>query len=120
MSHYKPYPANRESGVEWIGQVPEHWNVKPVKYVVSYNDDSLPETEATDMPIRYVDISIVSHNEVISSSEGMLFGNDPSRTRRRDKTVDIIISTVRTYLKAVAAVDDEHAYCVYSTGFAIL
>ncbi len=27
MSHYKPYPAYRESGVEWIGQVPEHWSL---------------------------------------------------------------------------------------------
>jgi len=25
MSHYKPYPAYRDSGVEWIGKVPEHW-----------------------------------------------------------------------------------------------
>ena len=23
MSHYKPYPAYKDSGVEWIGQVPE-------------------------------------------------------------------------------------------------
>jgi type I restriction enzyme S subunit len=28
MSHYKPYPAYRDSGVEWIGQVPEHWRVR--------------------------------------------------------------------------------------------
>lgn len=27
MSHYKPYPAYRDSGVEWIGRVPEHWTV---------------------------------------------------------------------------------------------
>ncbi len=27
MSHYKPYPVYRDSGVEWIGQVPEHWRV---------------------------------------------------------------------------------------------
>lgn len=26
MSHYKPYPAYRDSNVEWIGQVPEHWS----------------------------------------------------------------------------------------------
>ena len=25
MSHYKPYPAYKDSGVEWIGKVPEHW-----------------------------------------------------------------------------------------------
>jgi type I restriction enzyme S subunit len=30
------------------------------------------------------------------------------------------MSTVRTYLKAVASVDDAHADCVYSTGFAVL
>ena len=25
MSHYKPYPAYKDSGVEWLGLVPEHW-----------------------------------------------------------------------------------------------
>src|SRR5690606_40903561 len=25
MSHYKPYPAYKDSGVEWLRQVPEHW-----------------------------------------------------------------------------------------------
>lgn len=27
MSHYKPYPAYRDSEVEWIGEVPEHWSL---------------------------------------------------------------------------------------------
>jgi len=27
MSHYKPYPAYKDSGVEWLGRVPEHWAV---------------------------------------------------------------------------------------------
>ncbi len=27
MSHYKPYPAYKHSGIEWIGEVPEHWKV---------------------------------------------------------------------------------------------
>ena len=25
-----PYPAYRPSGVEWLGDVPEHWEVKPL------------------------------------------------------------------------------------------
>lgn len=29
MSHYKPYPEYKDSGVEWIGAVPEHWGVSP-------------------------------------------------------------------------------------------
>ncbi|RZD17141.1 MAG: restriction endonuclease subunit S [Candidatus Acididesulfobacter guangdongensis] len=29
---WKPYPKYKDSGVEWIGEVPEHWDVKIVKY----------------------------------------------------------------------------------------
>lgn len=29
MKH-KPYPAYKDSGVEWLGAIPEHWEVKPL------------------------------------------------------------------------------------------
>lgn len=35
MSHYKPYSAYKDSGVEWIGQVPEHWEIKRLKFTVA-------------------------------------------------------------------------------------
>ncbi len=120
MSHYKPYPAYKDSGVEWIGNVPKDWGVKPVKIIASCNDDSLPESIPPDSPIRYVDISAVSHDGGISGAERMLFGEAPSRARRKAKVGDVVVSTVRTYLKAVASVDEAHADCVYSTGFAVL
>ncbi|HNR13795.1 MAG TPA: restriction endonuclease subunit S, partial [Thermodesulfobacteriota bacterium] len=66
------------------------------------------------------DISAVSHNEGITVAESMLFGDAPPRARRKAKVGDVVISTVRTYLKAVASVDETHADCVFSTGFAIL
>lgn len=28
---YKPYPVYKDSGVEWLGEVPEHWNLKRIK-----------------------------------------------------------------------------------------
>lgn len=31
MSHYKPYSAYKDSGVEWIGRVPAHWRCLPFK-----------------------------------------------------------------------------------------
>ena len=40
---YKPYPAYKDSGVEWLGEVPEHWEVKPIKRIASSNDDVLTE-----------------------------------------------------------------------------
>ncbi|MEE3508523.1 restriction endonuclease subunit S [Pseudomonas sp. 10C3] len=36
MSDYKPYSAYKDSGVEWLGRVPEHWQVKQFKYVAPH------------------------------------------------------------------------------------
>ena len=32
-SRFPRYPAYKDSGVEWLGEVPEHWSVLPVKLV---------------------------------------------------------------------------------------
>jgi len=29
------YPAYKDSGVEWLGEVPEHWEIVPVKHVIA-------------------------------------------------------------------------------------
>jgi type I restriction enzyme S subunit len=50
----------------------------------------------------------------------MIFEKAPSRARRRVKHGDTIISTVRTYLKAVATVQNPPSNLVVSTGFAVL
>jgi hypothetical protein len=28
---FKPYPAYKDSGVEWLGEIPAHWEVLAVK-----------------------------------------------------------------------------------------
>ena len=28
IAEFKPYPAMKPSGVEWLGEVPEHWDVR--------------------------------------------------------------------------------------------
>ncbi|BCR22563.1 restriction endonuclease subunit S [Aquipseudomonas alcaligenes] len=33
MSHYQPYPAYKDSEVEWLGRVPEHWDVKAIRWL---------------------------------------------------------------------------------------
>ena len=39
----KPYPKYKDSGVEWIGAVPEHWLVEKVKYHLSYQKGKNPK-----------------------------------------------------------------------------
>lgn len=31
IQQFKPYPTYKDSGVEWLGEVPEHWEVRKVK-----------------------------------------------------------------------------------------
>ncbi len=41
MSHYKPYSAYRDSGVEWIGDVPSTWEVKRLRQVASFTNSGI-------------------------------------------------------------------------------
>ena len=52
MSHYKRYPAYKDSELEWIGEIPEHWAIKPIKTIASCNDETLPDSIPPDTPIQ--------------------------------------------------------------------
>ncbi len=92
----------------------------PLKWVVSYNDDSLPESTDESTQIRYVEISDVNETDGITGTANVVFGEAPSRARRILRRGDVIVSTVRTYLRAVAAVGTSYDGAICSTGFAVL
>jgi type I restriction enzyme S subunit len=37
-----PHAKMKDSGVEWLGEVPEHWEVKPLKYLMSLSSGGTP------------------------------------------------------------------------------
>ncbi len=39
---FKPYPKYKESGVEWLGRVPEHWTVMPVRLAARLESGHTP------------------------------------------------------------------------------
>ena len=108
----------KPSGIDWIGDIPESWKVKPLKYLAKCNQDVLLETTAPDYSFRYVDIGSVTYERGITEYQELRFEDSPSRARRRVSVGDIIISTVRTYLKAIAIISDSENVIV-STGFAV-
>lgn len=115
-----PYPEYKPSGVERPAEVPEHWDVRRLKYLVSINDDVLPESTDPDFTIQYVDISNVDHSRGIHSFDTTTFGAAPSRARRIVRHGDTIVSTVRTYLRAIAPIRRPAPNMIVSTGFAVL
>ncbi len=120
VRRWKRYPAYKPSGVTWLGDVPAHWQVKPLKHICGMNNSVLTDAAAPDFEIRYVDIGNVDSLGRILEEQTFLFENAPSRARRRVRDGDTIISTVRTYLKAIAFMDNPAPNRIVSTGFAVL
>lgn len=96
-----------------IAQYPAGWKLVQLKHVVSCNDDTLNERQDPSTLIRYVDISSVEYGKGIVSYVDIALGDAPSRARRTAKVGDVLVTTVRTYLKAIAPVTYEHADCVF-------
>ena len=114
----KAYPKYKSSGIDWLGEIPSHWRCVKIKNVVSCNDEVLSENTDKDRQIEYVEISDVTYEKGITGSSKFLFKDAPSRARRITQKGDVIISTVRTYLKAIARIVDTNP--IVSTGFAVI
>lgn len=42
MSHYKSYPTYKDSGVKWLGSVPDHWVFRKLKYIARFSGGGTP------------------------------------------------------------------------------
>mgnify|MGYP003408480030 len=45
MAKYQKYAEYQDSGVEWLGEIPSHWNQTYLKYVVLINMGQSPSSE---------------------------------------------------------------------------
>ena len=94
--------------------------LRPLKRTCSLNPDVLPESTDPELEFDYVDIGNVSLESGVTDRVHMTFASAPSRARKLVRSDDIIVSTVRTYLKAVACIGEDAEHLVVSTGFAVL
>lgn len=120
IADLKPYPDYRDSGLPWLGVVPEHWSTIPLKRWVNMNRAVLPESTPPEQVFRYLDIGSVGTGVLTAKPQRLRFAAAPSRARRIVREGDTIVSTVRTYLKAVYFVDCESEDLICSTGFTVL
>ncbi len=110
----------KDSKIEGVGKIPKHWDVEPLKFHVKINENTLDNKTDPLLKISYIDIGSVHAGGKMDESELMLFSESPSRARRIVKENDSIVSTVRTYLKAISFIDGKHDNHICSTGFAVL
>src|SRR4051812_49076188 len=85
-----PYPAYRDSGVEWLREIPAHWMVKRLKHLATLNPESLMEDTDPALEMTYIDIGSVDSFGRIVDREQLTFATAPSRARRLVRDGDVI------------------------------
>jgi type I restriction enzyme S subunit len=68
------YPAYKPSGVEWLGEVPEHWEVKKIRNFASFTGGGTPSRENLSFwggPIPWVSPKDMKVERIIEAEEGI-------------------------------------------------
>lgn len=91
-----------------------------LKYAATINDEALAEDTDPDYELQYVDIGNVDSSGCVHEIATYRFCDAPSRARRQVRNGDVIISTVRTYLQAIAPIQQPPHNLIVSTGFAVV
>ena len=95
----QPYPAYRESGVEWLGRVPEHWTVRRNKWLF---------TERNETGFGFLPVLSVSLHEGVSVRDMQAGGRKQQMAERdryqRAKKGDIAYNMMRMWQGAVGVV----------------
>lgn len=64
-----PYPKYKDSGVEWLGDVPEHWEIKRSKWVCDTFPSNVDKKSYEDgQPVGLCNYTDVYYNESITSA----------------------------------------------------
>lgn len=106
--------------VPWLSHCRDSWRFKPLKYLCALNRSVLSEATDSDYQFMYIDISSVNSEGWWTASELIRFEDAPSRARRVVQNGDVLISTVRTYLRAITYLPRIEQPIICSTGFAVL
>ena len=115
-----PYPVYKDSCIEGLGDIPTHWEVQRLKDVATWNDEALPDSTDPAFEMTYVDIGGVDAVRGIVEKETLTFQIAPSRARRIVRHGDVVISTVRTYLRSISSIINPDPNLIVSTGFAVI
>ncbi|MCK6619729.1 MAG: restriction endonuclease subunit S [Calditrichaceae bacterium] len=99
------------------------WLVDRLKDIAEINAISLGVDTPDDFEFSYLEISNVDYYGIVSKDaiERICFEDAPSRARRRVRAHDVLVSSVRPNLQAIAHIDNDiDGELICSTGFNVV
>ncbi len=98
------YPEYKESGVEWIGEIPAHWEIGKIKYIATLvSQKSIPEIDA---------VKISPENVESETGKVLDFYSPYDSAGVKFQTGDVLFNKLRVYLSKVVFAE----YSGYSLG----
>jgi type I restriction enzyme S subunit len=89
--------AMKDSGVEWIGEIPEHWEIEKVKYIFNLIIDPAPNNNNLELLSIYTDIGVKPRKDLADK------GNKASTTDGywKVKKGDFIVNKLLAWMGAI-------------------
>ncbi|MFQ2277925.1 restriction endonuclease subunit S [Aeromonas hydrophila] len=73
---YPPYPEYKDSGLEWLGEIPAHWNISRIKYVAQLNPSkSEVRGLSDDTIVSFIPMEAIGERGEIDVSRTRLLGD---------------------------------------------
>jgi type I restriction enzyme S subunit len=104
MNHtLKPYPAYKDSGVPWLGEVPEHWPVMPNRALFA----EMKERNCSDEQMLSVTIAkgVLRQADLLANSSKKDSSNENKTNYKLVKPGDIAYNKMRAWQGAVGVSD---------------
>jgi len=95
----KPYPAYKDSGVPWLGQVPEHWEVLPGRTVFrEINDRRHPDEQMLSVTITR---GVLRQADLLAESSKKDSSNEDKSNYKVVQPGDLVYNKMRAWQGAV-------------------
>ncbi len=73
IADLRPYPAMKDSGVPWLGEVPEHWEVQRLRNLADMRVSNVDKhTKDDEEPVRLCNYVDVYKNDYLRPSMGLM------------------------------------------------
>jgi type I restriction enzyme S subunit len=69
QGRFKPYPKYKDSGIEWLGDIPAHWDVKRMKYLSIIQPGKSIAKKKGDIEVSFIPMENLGESGRIDPSE---------------------------------------------------
>ena len=101
MNHLEPYPAYRDSGVPWLGEVPKHWSVMPNRVTFKEKKErGYPDEQMLSVTITQ---GVILQSSLLSDTSKKDSSNEDKSKYKLVCQGDIAYNKMRAWQGAVGA-----------------